>query len=132
MKIKWLGGGVTRRLVAEYEWSAETGYEQDVIEEDIAANLLTDPSGLFVAADEEEAEALFSMDESTDESADSTDELADETDGSQEEEVSGKTRKGKRRKAGDEEEESDSLAIFDRALSAGEVLNEYEDEGEAE
>jgi len=129
MKIRWLGGGVTRRLVAGYEWSAETGYEQDVIEEDVAANLLTDPGGLFVAADEEEAEALFSTDESTDESADSTDELADETDGSQEEEVSGKTRKGK---SGDEEKEIDSLAIFDRALSAGEVLNEYEDEGEAE
>ena len=64
MRIRWNGGGVVKRVVAGYEWSAETGYEQDVVEDDLAANLLTDPSGLFVAVDEGEADALF---ESTDE-----------------------------------------------------------------
>jgi hypothetical protein len=111
MRIRWNGGGVVRRIVAGYEWSAETNYEQDVVEEDVAANLLTDPSGLFVAVDESEAEALFAP--------------ADEP----EKKVKGKRRKSKKREV---EGEGDSLAIFDRAMSAGEILNEAEDEGEDE
>jgi hypothetical protein len=72
MRIRWNGGGAIRRLVAGYEWSPRTGYEQDVVEDDVAANLLTDPSGLFVAVDGEEAQALFDSMEPAD-SAEETD-----------------------------------------------------------
>lgn len=59
MRIKWTGSGPIKRLVGRYEWSQETGYVQDVVEPDLAAELLTEPSGLFVAESPAEEETLF-------------------------------------------------------------------------
>ena len=43
--------------MGSYEWSAATGYVREVAEPELAANLLTDPDGHFVAEGVEEAEA---------------------------------------------------------------------------
>jgi hypothetical protein len=53
MRIRYVGPKVIRRLVGPYEWSRETGFVQDVQEAELAAELLTDPSGRFVLDDDE-------------------------------------------------------------------------------
>ena len=57
MKIRWTGSRPVRRLVGPYEWSKATGYVQEVAAPELAATLLTDPSGQFVAEDVAGADA---------------------------------------------------------------------------
>lgn len=39
---------MTRRVVEGYEWSTSTGFVQEVVEAELAVELLTEPSGAFV------------------------------------------------------------------------------------
>lgn len=48
MRIRWTGLQLVRRLVGDYEWSAATGFVQDVTDAGLAAELLTEPLGAFV------------------------------------------------------------------------------------
>ena len=58
MRIRWTGPRVTRRIVDAHEWSQATGFVQDVADAELAAELLTDPSGQFTVDSED---ALLSL-----------------------------------------------------------------------
>ena len=53
MKICFVGPKVVRRIIGEYEWSQETEFVRDVVEADLAAELLTDPSDHFAVANDD-------------------------------------------------------------------------------
>ena len=51
MKIKYTGKASVRRI-EKYSWSSENGFVQDVMEVELAANLLTYPRNEFEAVGE--------------------------------------------------------------------------------
>ncbi len=48
MRIRWTGAKVVRRVIGAYEWSAATGFVQDVVEAELAVELVTSPVEQFV------------------------------------------------------------------------------------
>jgi hypothetical protein len=61
MRIRFIGARVTRRLVGQYEWSAATGFLQDV-DAVTAAELLTAPGDAFAVDESEPLLALSGLD----------------------------------------------------------------------
>lgn len=61
MLIRYIGARVTRRLVGQHEWSASTGFVQDV-DAAMAAELLTAPGSAFVVDTSEPLLTLSGLD----------------------------------------------------------------------
>jgi predicted flap endonuclease-1-like 5' DNA nuclease len=58
VQIRFVGPQVVRRLVAQYEWSSQAGWVQEVTEAGLVAELLTEPTGNFVV---DAAEPLLTL-----------------------------------------------------------------------
>lgn len=57
MRIRYIGK-VQRRVVGRYVWERGNDYIQDVMEADIALDLLTSPESTFETVEEEEKDKL--------------------------------------------------------------------------